>query len=299
MRGLSPLARASYAATLSLPVLQGTGRLALNILRRVSLARLLLALRAGGRARRVGHGDRLRAGRRARRRHPSRWPTPSTTRWRRPPVQGVSANIQLTNHLLEGANLASGGASGPADLQPARSPAARGGCGSPTGHARLELQAEGGDTQVLFDGHTLQVYDAATNTLYRYTPPAHGSRGRRVRRPKAPRPTTITKFPAWPRSKKRSPTSGEHANVSGATPGDVAGQPAYTVRVSPKEGGSLLGGLELSWDADNGVPLRTAVYSSREQRARSSNWRRAKSPSARSKARCSRSRRRPTPRCRK
>jgi hypothetical protein len=53
----------------------------------------------------------------------------------------------------------------------------------------------------------------------------------------------------------------EHANVSGATPTDVAGQAAYTVRVSPKETGSLLGGAELSWDAVHGVPLRAAVYS--------------------------------------
>ncbi len=53
-----------------------------------------------------------------------------------------------------------------------------------------------------------------------------------------------------------------HVNVSGATPTDVAGQAAYTVRVSPKEQGSLIGGGELSWDAANGVPLRAAIYSS-------------------------------------
>ena len=50
-------------------------------------------------------------------------------------------------------------------------------------------------------------------------------------------------------------------NVSGATPTDIAGQAAYTVRVSPKESGSLIGGAELSWDAVNGVPLRAAIYS--------------------------------------
>jgi hypothetical protein len=55
---------------------------------------------------------------------------------------------------------------------------------------------------------------------------------------------------------------GKHATVSGATPTDVAGQPTYTVRVSPKEGGSLIGGAELSWDANTGLPLRAAVFSS-------------------------------------
>ena len=53
-----------------------------------------------------------------------------------------------------------------------------------------------------------------------------------------------------------------HANVSGATPTDIAGQAAYTVRVSPNESGSLIGGAELSWDAVHGVPLRAAIYSS-------------------------------------
>jgi len=51
-------------------------------------------------------------------------------------------------------------------------------------------------------------------------------------------------------------------NVSGATPADVAGRAAYTVRVSPKESGSEIGGGELSFDAANGIPLRAAIYSS-------------------------------------
>jgi hypothetical protein len=51
-------------------------------------------------------------------------------------------------------------------------------------------------------------------------------------------------------------------NVSGATPSDVAERPTYTVRISPKEAGSLIGGAEVSWDANHGVPLRAALYSS-------------------------------------
>src|SRR5437763_1617525 len=50
-------------------------------------------------------------------------------------------------------------------------------------------------------------------------------------------------------------------DLSGAIPGDVAGQPAYTVRVSPRHSGGLLGSVELAWDANHGVPLRIAVYS--------------------------------------
>jgi hypothetical protein len=52
----------------------------------------------------------------------------------------------------------------------------------------------------------------------------------------------------------------QHANVSGALPGDVAGQAAYTVRVSPKHDGGLLAAAALAWDAVRGVPLRFGVY---------------------------------------
>ena len=52
----------------------------------------------------------------------------------------------------------------------------------------------------------------------------------------------------------------QSADLSGATPSNVAGQPAYTVRISPKHDGGLLGAAELAWDAAKGVPLRAAVY---------------------------------------
>ncbi len=48
--------------------------------------------------------------------------------------------------------------------------------------------------------------------------------------------------------------------MSGAIPSDVAGQPAYTVQVSPKHDGGLLGDVQLAWDAVKGVPLRFAIY---------------------------------------
>ena len=120
---------------------------------------------------------------------------------------------------------------------------------------RLELQAEKGDTQIIYDGHTVSLYDAATNTLYRYTPPAA-----EPRRSEGPRPRTKSRRVAKIEEAISAPA--QHADVSGATPSDVAGQPAYTVRVSPKEGGSLIGGAELSFDAVHGVPLRAAIYSS-------------------------------------
>jgi len=174
-------------------------------------------------------------------------------------IQGVSANITLTDHLLEGANLASGGAGG-ATGGLTSSPLVTGASGrlwiAKDGRVRLELQSEGGDTQILYDGHTVQLYDAATNTLYRYTPPTHEGGSQPAE------PTHAHETPSVAKVEEAISHLSDHANVSGATPTDVAGQPAYTLRVSPKESGSLLGGAELSWDANNGVPLRTAIYSS-------------------------------------
>lgn len=176
------------------------------------------------------------------------------------PVEGVSADVTLTDHLLEGASLTS--AAGEAGGQLSSSPLLSGASGrlwiAKDGRVRLELQAEKGDTQVLYDGHTLTVYDASSNTLYRFAPPA-GEEG------------STTHSTSDQAGKHEVPSVAkieeaiaklDHVNVSGATPSNVAGQPAYTARVSPKEGGSLLGGAEVSWDADNGLPLRAALYSS-------------------------------------
>lgn len=177
-----------------------------------------------------------------------------------PAVQGVSANITLTNHLLEGANLAGGeGGAGPSGGLTS-SPLITGGSGrlwvAKDGRVRIELQAEKGDTQIVYDGHTVSIYDAANNTLYRYTPHDEGSASK-------PDPTgEHHEVPSVAKIEEGIAHLNEHVDLSGATPSDVAGQPTYTVRVSPKESGSLIGGAELSFDSSNGIPLRAAVYSS-------------------------------------
>jgi outer membrane lipoprotein-sorting protein len=212
-------------------------------------------------------------------------------------IQGVSASIQLTDHLLEGASLASGGQGGGL----ASSPLVSGASGrlwiAKDGRVRVELQSEQGDTQILLDGHKVTLYDAATNTLYRYTLPAkdegssgdeagsggqgwssgeggasggqgsagqgssgQGSSGQGSSA--AEGSDTDHEVPSVAKIEEAISHLSQHATVSGAIPTNIAGRPAYTVRVSPKEGGSLLGGAELSWDADNGAPLRAAIYSS-------------------------------------
>ena len=176
-----------------------------------------------------------------------------------PSVDGVSASVTLTDHLLEGASLAGGGHDGELTSNPLITGASGRLWISKDGRVRLELQSQKGDTQILYDGHTLSVYDASTNTLYRYSPPAHGQ-GASPSGGDAP--ADQHEAPSVAKIEEAISHLSSHADLSGATPTDVAGQAAYTVRVSPKEGGSLFGGVELSFDAVHGVPLRAAIYSS-------------------------------------
>jgi outer membrane lipoprotein-sorting protein len=230
-----------------------------NILRRLSLSRLLLlcgvvvavGIGATALALAIGTGPT-----------PPPKPLPEALHdaLSAPKASGVSARIEFTNHLLEGASLASNGGEA---SQLSSSPLVSGASGrlwiGAEGHARLELQSEKGDTQILWDGRTASLYDASTNTLYRYTPSAQSSSAG-----DPSDPTTGTNprgVPTVAEIEEGIAHAGKHADISGATPTDVAGQAAYTVRVSPRENGGLIGGAELSWDAAKGVPLRAALYS--------------------------------------
>jgi outer membrane lipoprotein-sorting protein len=185
---------------------------------------------------------------------------------REQPIQGVSAQIQFTNRLLEGANLASGGSDGGGGGGGggglASSPLVTGASGrlwlSSDGKARLELQSEQGDSQILYDGHTVSLYDAASNTEYRYTPSQGSDSGGANSNPAHPHAVPT----AQEIEEALAHATAHGATISAATPTDVAGQPAYTVRISPTHNGGLVGGAELSWDATNSVPLRAAIYSS-------------------------------------
>jgi outer membrane lipoprotein-sorting protein len=232
----------------------------MNILRRLPLSRLLLLCGAV-----VALGVGLTAIASALDSGPTPPPQPLAQAVSKalngPRVDGVTARITFTNHLLEGANLAGGGGDGGNSIT--SNPLVGGASGrlwvSADGRLRIELQSAKGDTQIVYDGHTVSIYDGSSDTIYRYTPKPDGSGtagsdGGTQDQKSPPSVAQIEEAIAHLR---------EHVNVSGATPTDVAGQPAYTVRISPKEGGSLIGGAELSFDADHGFPLRTAVYSSK------------------------------------
>ena len=110
----------------------------------------------------------------------------------------------------------------------------------------------------LLEGANLASDDAATNTLYRYSPPPAERAAAEASEESA---SEHHEAPSVAKIEEAIAKISKHANVSGATPSDVAGQPAYSVRISPREGGSLFAGAEVSFDAVHGVPLRAAVYS--------------------------------------
>ena len=164
-----------------------------------------------------------------------------------PQVGALSARISFTNHLIDSS-----------DLQGASNPILTGASGRlwlAGNQLRLELQGDNGDAQVVVNNRSFWVYDPSSNTVYEGTLPAQ---------------TGAQHKPAGGGAGNALPTVAQiqselnqlmqHLDVSGARPSDVAGRAAYTVRVSPKHSGGLLGDVQLAWDALRGVPLRIAVY---------------------------------------
>ncbi|MGZ4236771.1 MAG: LolA family protein [Solirubrobacteraceae bacterium] len=159
-----------------------------------------------------------------------------------PEVQGISARISFTNHLIGSTNLQG------------TDPILSGATGrlwiSNDGRMRLELQSDNGqDAQIVVSRKSFWIYDPSSNTQYRGVLPADSHQGKQG-----------DKVPSIAQIQQRINELVGHANLSGAIPSDVAGQAAYTVRVSPKHDGGLLGSAELAWDAARGVPLKFAIF---------------------------------------
>jgi outer membrane lipoprotein-sorting protein len=161
---------------------------------------------------------------------------------RAPAPAGLSARIHFTNNLLPSGSLPEGAAS----------PMITGADGrlwlSNDGKVRLELQSDSGDAQIVSDGSRFMVYDASGNAAYTGTLSHDAAQSARERTP------TLAGVD------KGLANLSKMWTLSGARPGTTAGRPSYTVRISPKDDGGLLGAAELAWDAAHGTPLRAAVY---------------------------------------
>jgi len=164
-----------------------------------------------------------------------------------PKVDGLTASVTFSNNLIPAGSLPEG----------STSPLLSGAKGrlwvTNDGRFRVELQSGSGDAQVVSDGKQVTVYDATSNTAYRFDVP-QGKDKRAGGHADSRKPATLAQVD------KAIAEVSKHWSLSGANPTSTAGEPTYTVRISPRDDGGLLGAAELAWDANNGIPLRAAVY---------------------------------------
>jgi outer membrane lipoprotein-sorting protein len=162
-----------------------------------------------------------------------------------PAPDGITADITFTNSLFPSGALT--GVAGSALMSGASGRL----FATNDGNGRIELQSTAGDVQIVWNATQVTVYDASSNTVYKVALPAHAADAGTSTTDTPPALSDITAFLA---------NLSQHATVSGAQPDNVGGQEAYTVSISPKHDGGLLGSAQLSWDALRGIPLRIAIY---------------------------------------
>jgi outer membrane lipoprotein-sorting protein len=158
-----------------------------------------------------------------------------------PASDGVTATISFTNNLIDsssiqGANPLLTGASGRL-------------WASHDGHLRLELQSSRGDAQILLTPDSFALYDQTDNTVYRGSLPKHSGKSQPAH-----------DVPTVAKIQDELTRLMQHFGISAATPTDIGGAAAYSVTISPKHSGGLLGSAQLAWDAVHGIPLRVAIY---------------------------------------
>lgn len=157
-----------------------------------------------------------------------------------PEPAGVTARVSFTNDLFPSASMF--GNAGSALISGAHGRLWI----TNDGRGRIELQSDAGDTQIVWSPAQVTAYDASSNTVYRLDRGASKPAGKAT-------PPSLGDVTGW------LTKLAQHAQVSGAQPDSVAGGLAYSVTVSPKENGGLVGSAQLAWDAAHGVPLQIAV----------------------------------------
>ena len=163
---------------------------------------------------------------------------------------GISADITFTNSLISSA-----------DIQ-GSDPILTGATGrlwATQGHFRLELQSDNGDAQLVVNNGSFWAYDPASNTVYEGTLPQQATTARDHAGAAVDKPAAI---PSIATIQSDLTKLAKHAIVSGAIPSDFGGAAAYTVKIKPKHDGSLLGAVQLAFDAAHGIPLDFAIYAS-------------------------------------
>lgn len=173
-----------------------------------------------------------------------------------PKFDGISADITFTNTLIDASDFQSD----------ASDPLLQGASGrlwySPSsGRLRLELQSSNGDAQVVLDGTSFWVSDPSSQTVYEGTLPQSETRSDHAATGRHGGPPSAASITGELSKLARQLTfNGRTGAPFAAEPTDVGGQPAYSVRITPRDHSGEVGGLALAWDAVRGVPLSVAVY---------------------------------------
>jgi outer membrane lipoprotein-sorting protein len=171
-----------------------------------------------------------------------------------PAVTGITAQVTFTNGLISSSNLGQ-----------VASPLLTGASGRlwlSTDHQmlRLELKGSNGDAQLVVNGQSFWVYDPSSKTVYQGQLPAGATSSAESAKSGNAGATKHDVIPSLAKIQSEIIGLSKDLKLSGATPGDVAGQPTYTVRVSPPHSGGLLGAAAIAFDAVHGVPLQFSVY---------------------------------------
>ena len=164
-------------------------------------------------------------------------------------VAGITADITFTNNLISADDLPGQTA------DPLLQGTQHGRVWLTNDHRlRIELQGDNGDANVVVNNNSFWISDPLQQTVYKGTLPV-GKPDKTA--PKADGIPTVAQIQS---EITRLMKNVDVAGVGTSNPGDVAGRAAYSVAISPKHSGGLLGRAQLAWDAATGVPLRIAIY---------------------------------------
>jgi outer membrane lipoprotein-sorting protein len=169
------------------------------------------------------------------------------------PVKGITADVSFTNNLISSGDIP--GETADPLLQGTRHGRV---WLSNDGRLRIELQGDNGDANLVVNKSSFWISDPMQNTVYEGALPADtSSKSDKSAAKHADAVPTVAQIQTRLTKLMKSVDVGGAAT---SNPRDVAGRPAYSVSVSPKHSGGLLGQAQMAWDAVTGVPLRIAIY---------------------------------------
>ena len=171
------------------------------------------------------------------------------------PVKGITADISFTNNLISSDDLP--GETADPLLQGTRHGRV---WLSNDGRMRIELQGDNGDANLVVTKSSFWISDPMQNTVYEGTLPADTASKADKAGAKHAATHGIPTVAEIQSHLTQMMKSVDVGGVATSNPRDIGGRPAYSVSVSPKHSGGLLGQAQLGWDAVTGVPLRIAVY---------------------------------------